>query len=720
MKNNYFKWGFLVAMGLATFVSKAQDHKLCGTDEHTKALIQADPSILQRQIESDKRLQKLIENYAQKGAQAIDLDRVVTIPIVFHVIHQYGPENISDDQLLSAVRILNEDFMKENADTATVIAPFKNKIGKANIKFELATIDPFGNCTNGINRIASLETDLVRNGLYRARFGVWNPSKYLNIWVTRLLPDGAAGISTFPSSAVGPGSTFDGISMLSNYTGDRGTSGPGGARALTHEVGHFLNLYHIWGNTEPATVCGDDEVEDTPITKGFNPNSIPCQSMPSVCDTNHVIVENHQNYMDYAYCQQMYTPGQVFRMRAVLFPQNASDSAAVAFRYNLFADANLAATGINGVTNKVCAPEADFYPDKLTVCRNTAVVFTDNTTKNFVTERTWSFPDGNPASSTSRAPSVRYSTPGWKTATLTVKGSGGQATKTITRVVFVSDETTAAEVPYIQSFRNNSIFGESWLIGNPESNQTSWKPTEAAGYWDPGSVMLNASEIGGGRTIVDGNGDVDILTTPSFNLAGKADYILFFNYAAATKATSSVNMKDSLVLEGSANCGGSWSTIKTFNKSLLYSGGYHEEGFTPQNKNEWKSFSTKVKGGTGASAFDFAKDNVRFRFRYVSSSYSNNIYIDDFQISSVTGIQSVLAANLNVTVYPNPITEESVVEYQVGAPTEVVLNILDVTGKVAVSKNLGVVSEGGQKEDLSTMTSTLRAGVYFLTVNAGG
>lgn len=703
MKNNYFKWSLLVGLSLATFVSKAQ--LTCGSDQYLKAMKAEDPSIAQRQAEMEKRLQKRMNEFNFK-VDSTDTTTVV-IPIVFHIVHQYGPENISDAQILSAVRILNEDFNAENKDTNTVIAPFKNKIGNAHVRFELATIDPAGNCTNGIERIPSLETYYVNKELNRGRFGIWDHTRYLNIWVTNKLPDGAAGISTFPFSANSQYSKHDGISMLANYTGDIGTSGPGGARALTHEVGHFLNLFHIWGNTEAGTECGDDGVWDTPITTGFQPNSVPCYQEIKDCDTvNNAIAENQQNYMDYAYCQQMYTKGQCVRMRNALF----NDS--LGYRWNLYTPQTHTSTGIHG-HEQVCAPIADFYGDKKIACKNTPVSFRDNTTRNFVQTRSWTFQDGNPATSTAESPTVRFTTSGWKTVTLTVTGSGGTDTKTIDKAVFVSADDIAFGAPYAETFATSDAVGNFWISRNYEDNQTSFKQTNAAGYWDNTSAVLNAAKSAGGRTLVDGAGDIDELYTPAFNLAGKDGWFISFKLSAATKTTISSLMTDSMIFESSFTCGTSWQLVKSYAKTKLYTAGFHAEDFVPAGKQDWQDIVIPITAA-------MAKDNMRFRFKYLSGTKSNNIYIDEFQIVQASSIKDEFSNKLNVSLYPNPVTQESVVNFYLPNTSEVSMTITDITGKMIATDNLGTVTEGEQTLNIGKLTNELTSGIYFINLNVAG
>jgi hypothetical protein len=190
------------------------------------------------------------------------------IPIVFHILHENGDENISDKQVIDQIKILNRDFNKLNEDASTVHPDFKDIIANCNFEFRLPTKDPIGNCTNGINHYYS---NLTNNGGENSKINQWNRAQYLNVWVVKSIGKaGVAGYAFFPGSAQGDLYKSDGIIIKHQYIGSIGTSTAYTSRALTHEIGHYLGLPHVWGfNNDPEEVCGDDGISDTPITKGY-------------------------------------------------------------------------------------------------------------------------------------------------------------------------------------------------------------------------------------------------------------------------------------------------------------------------------------------------------------------------------------------------------------------------------------------------------------------
>ncbi len=243
----------------------AQELKHCGTDEAIQKLFMTHPEMLQSFIDMENAYTSQAK--ARKGIQSVT---VYTIPVVFHVLHQNGPENISDAQIADAITILNIDMRKLNADTNTIIPRFKGLLSDIRVEFRLAQLDPNGNCTNGIDRIYTSKTNY---GDDSAKVNPWPRDKYLNIWTAKALQQGWAGYAYYPSAATGSLSVHDGLMVLADYVGSIGTSSVNKSRTITHEVGHWLDLGHPWNTTINISInvglaCGDDLVNDTPITKG--------------------------------------------------------------------------------------------------------------------------------------------------------------------------------------------------------------------------------------------------------------------------------------------------------------------------------------------------------------------------------------------------------------------------------------------------------------------
>ena len=245
-----------------------------------------------------------------------------TIPVVVHVIHNGETEgtgtNISDAQVQSAITALNKDFRMQNADTLKPTHPFYSLSADVELEFCLARKDTSGQATTGIMRYNSGQSEWEVTAFDNnvKPLTQWNPSKYLNIWVVTLggADAGTLGYATFPGTT-GPS---DGVVVGTTYFGTTGNVSPGYDlnRTTTHEVGHYLNLSHIWGDA----TCGDDLVADTPTQEADNSG---CPSFPhnasSACNPGSN-GEMYMNYMDYTddACMQLFTQGQKSRMRAAI------------------------------------------------------------------------------------------------------------------------------------------------------------------------------------------------------------------------------------------------------------------------------------------------------------------------------------------------------------------------------------------------------------------
>src|SRR6185436_3040932 len=196
---------------LSVALAGAQDFDRCYTTEMYRERVKNHPGILavQRQLELVTRHPSV---EALSGMQRTQ-GTVRIIPVVFHILHNYGPENISDAQVLDEVRILNEDFRMRNPDTVAIVPAFKHIAADCEIEFRLATIDPNGNCTNGIDRIVTPKTYDATDA---SKLNPWPNENYFNIWTVASFPGG--GLIAYAQFPGGPAST-DGVISLSNYIG---------------------------------------------------------------------------------------------------------------------------------------------------------------------------------------------------------------------------------------------------------------------------------------------------------------------------------------------------------------------------------------------------------------------------------------------------------------------------------------------------------------------
>lgn len=290
-----------------------EDAHRCSTMPYLSHQVQQDPVIVERLKAQEAYTQRFAANYDQQSSR-----QVYTIPVVFHVVYNGSAENISDARILSQLQVLNEDFRRTNSDANNTWS----QAADTEIEFCLASVDPNGNPTNGITRTSTKKrsfgysNDGVKFSGKTGGKDAWPRDNYLNIWVCDL-GNSLLGYAQFPGSG---SAATDGVVIDYAYTGTNSTFPYDGGRTATHEVGHWLNLRHIWGDG----ACGvDDFVSDTPESDASNGG----------CPTGHVScgsVDMIENYMDYTYdaCMNLYTQGQKVRMQAVLAPGGARASLA--------------------------------------------------------------------------------------------------------------------------------------------------------------------------------------------------------------------------------------------------------------------------------------------------------------------------------------------------------------------------------------------------------
>jgi hypothetical protein len=837
---------------LAASVSAQSTQHVCGTDHVYHQMVAANPSILYDRAALEEEIKEFL-----KHADLREDQPEVLIPLVFHILHLKGAENISYAQIVNQVELLNRDFATLNADTASVIPAFQDRIGRSKIRFALATKDKYGNCTNGVDRIETVQT---MYGEAFSKLNQWPRNKYLNIWVARRLGDlrtesNAAAYALYPSSTDGFMQLLDGIMSRHTYVGNTGTAAGNDGRTITHEMGHSLNLSHVWGDTnQPGVACGDDGVQDTPQTFGFSggcptnnlANAARCDRMafmpehntgiwdfaevtttsgstdpfnpPAVIDTindalrtsvsafqavgvsanstaegrfafsgwgtgaedgntsyadltgerdankyyqvtltpaidqvvkvdtirmyvrrsldgprtfsvrhslnnygtNLVIIpgdtskigirggananiayfkqdtdeeffvrvvgpaksvnalnlrfyawnaeapegsfsldnvrivgssdaiENFQNYMDYSSCGIMFTHGQVERMYAALFSTAGQ-------RNELWTPENHVATGVAPGSEVYCAPEADFYavvgnsltapvvPFTPMTCAGTTVRFVDNSHRAMATSWAWTFQDGEPATSSEQNPVVQFSTPGWKTVTLTVANAHGESSKTIENAVFIAGGGTNVTPPFIKGFESNNLY--PMTAYNHDHNHTFWQPASNIASTGNRSARLNSGDRNPLDVINPNNyGDIDDLVTPVLNLSSLSSTggVLSFDYHYATMASDTSQLHERLDIQYSITCGRHWLSFNQPQMStidLVTNGNASDPG-------AWRTRVITLPNATLA-------DNVAFRFKYTSAAYSGDLYIDNIYIGAPVGVEE-LSDEKPVTLFPNP------------------------------------------------------------------
>lgn len=560
---------------------------------------------------------------------------IYTIPVVFHIIHNNGSENITDAQVQDALNILNRDYRKLNADTSAIVAAFQGDAADVEMRFVFATVAPNGACFSGITRTVSALTNdgsdgqlqvnavVAGNNVYQ---GVWPHNRYLNIYIANDI-GGAAGYTFNPNGSSTANATnmyFNGVFALDNYTGSIGTSSVTNSRTLTHEVGHWLNLSHVWGaNNNPGSAgcAGTDNVNDTPATQG----STSCVVTQNSCTTDNAYwgfdqIDQVQNYMDYSYCSKMFTQGQVDRMRAAII-------SSVGGRSNIWTTANLNLVG-GGPGTSLCA--LDFNANQTTMCTGTTVTYTPSQTSGIATY-SWSFPGGTPATSTASSPTVTYSTAGTYNASLSVTATSNGATysKSKTNYITVNANTTVS-LPISEGFVSTTFPPTGWTIVDPNGSGT-WTRSNSVGRAPTAGNSLRFDNY----NIVSGS---DEMRLPKADIVAYSSAQMVFDVAYAPYNTTYYDGLEVLV---STDCGNSFTTVYSKSNTTLATANATTNSFVPSTT-QWRSETVDLTPYVGNSS-------VWISFRNIGGN-GNNIYVDNINITGVSGTPAAPVASFSSTV----------------------------------------------------------------------
>ena len=700
----------------------------CSSDERYHDLLKEYPQLAEYEAQFEAQLHnKLGRMTATPDTATYD------IPLVVHVVHDYGVENISDNIIYDAAAYWATIYMKENPDTISVIPPFVPYIGNPKMRLHLATIDPNGNPTKGIDRIQSYLTVAADD---QAKYNDWPSNKYINIWIINKFgaaSTGAAAYAYTPGSASGI-PYYDGVICLYDYTNY--------AKTIPHEIGHVLNLKHPWGNTNsPAVACGDDNVDDTPPTKGhLTVGCVAGALFDTTCATGYLkhytnitgadsIADypdtvNAENIMDYTYCQKMFTKGQCARMRAALTSTTAG-------RNNLISPANLAATGALAPMPDL-PPVADFTMNKaagagivtdtrsyfLTFNNVGSFVFNNQSWNDTISSASWSFSNGasTPASTSLTTVTNTFSVPGWVTVTLTATSNAGSTTLVRQNAVYAADTTAAPATGYTQWFGSASDVA-NWPMFNYYNNQFKWQLYNGAGYDDNSCVRYRSFDTSN-RRFGTAVGDHDDMFTPAFNLTG-VDNTFYLNFFTAGQSTtkglsgSTTKVNDSLEIDVSITGGTRWVKLAGYSGSNLANNGSSSAEFVPAST-QWKARAVSIPA-------TYHNANTFFRFRYWPGNTGNNLYLDNVYFYAFpAGVKEALAASpASFNLFPNPAVNGCTLVFKTGNDGMVNYSIKDITGKLIYQASKEFMPNSIQQESISR-SITPSAGMYFITATIDG
>lgn len=678
----------------------------CATMENLERLKALDPTMESRMLEIEQQTQQaiLLEN-TNRGMTAIN-----NIPVVVHVVYNTSVQNITDAQIQSQITILNNDFRRLNADRVNTPSTFTTVAADAEITFCLATVSPTGAATTGIIRTSTSVTSFSDNDAVKyASLGgqdAWPANKYLNLWICNL-GGGLLGYAQFPG---GPLAT-DGVVVGYNYIGNTGTATApfNKGRTTTHEVGHWLNLRHIWGDAS----CGNDLVTDTPVHAAEN-YSCPAHPKANGCGTSAEMFMNYMDYTDDA-CMNMFSLGQKSRMKALFAVGGAKESL-------------LTSTGCGGTTSTTCA---------VPVSLNAASITTTGATLS------WG------AVSSASSYNVKYKKTALTTWTTTTSTS---ASKTISGL---SASTTYEFQVQTVCSGGSSAFSASKTFATTSTTSTSSTITVGSGtaatatapygtyYMDEKVqfIITKAELTAAGYTSTN-----NILRSLAFNVYAASSQtmngfsIKMRHTTAGSFSSSSYYSSTSMTTVYTANYIAStgWNT-HTFTSPFTYNGTgnilveicWNNSSYTTDSKVYYTTTSTNnalyskadvASGGVCAyttGTLSTSRPNMRFVFSGYSSVFSSKLIPEDDNLEP----DQLVPSDFNL--YPNPAADKINVEYTlINENNIVVISIYNIMGSLVGQYEQGSLGAGQHLFSLDFASdpnlSAMSDGIYLCTVNIEG
>ena len=617
-----------------------------------------------------------------------------TIPIVFHVVST-NPTSISDSSILAQLNVLNRAFSGSNEDTTRIPAYFKPLLGKSGIQFCLAQKTPTGQETSGIERVKTATTsfDVSGDAVKHASSGgadSWDTKKYYNVWLCKL--SGALlGYSTYPDDIASAGEQ----GSVVNYE-----SLPGGTlvnyntgKTLPHETGHYLNLYHIWGDDRGACT-GTDFIDDTPNQADATKNCPSGIKTDSCTPGGNGIM--YENYMDYSFdsCLVMFTREQVIRMESALIAYRSSLLGSNLCNQRSY-DARLST--IDQPAQRLCS--SLFAPVVSIQNRGTQILTSlDINTRidnGSITSYNWKGSLAYLASAPVLLNNIS-TTAGVHTLTIYVSNPDNKTDEyagndTIsTTIQFYNPLTTVSE-----SFEGNLFPPAGWDIVNPD-NDITWKRVMGVSKTGSFSVMIN--NFGYNST-----GAKDDLRLPNVTFQKVDSAFLSFQVAAASYSdqNNSNNVWDTLQLLASTDCGLTYTSVyKKYGKNLVTRTGATTTSFTPAST-EWRKDSVNLDGYIG-------QNNVLLAFRN-TTGYENNIYLDDINLRTV--IINPNLKRLGFLATPNPTSGVITVQFYPQPTNLRALQVYDIAGqKIAEVSGANVQTSNYYRFDITRYA----AGTYIV------
>lgn len=638
-------FSFLLCLSLAAQKNNRTVPQKCGTMPHLEQQLQENAVLRQRFQQKRVEFAKLMAN--RSFSENARLTGTVYIPVVFHIVLN-NPNVVTDAQIQAQLDTLNRDFFGANGDSTKIPSYFKSLFGKSGIQFCLAQRTPDNESTTGIDRVftspGSFTIDDKVKHSYSGGIESWNTDKYFNVWVCSL-SNGLLGYSTFPEDG---SPTEQGVVM--DYR-----SLPGGAftnfnsgKTLTHETGHYFNLYHIWGDDDGACT-GSDDVDDTPNQADA---TVGCFSgvKTDACTTSGNGIM-YQNYMDYSDdpCLVMFTAGQVDRMETALSLYRPSLLSSNGCQPVVLSNYDVQLRSVNQPSQRICS--GGFTPQ---------VTIKNRGLQNLTSLQITASIDNGPANtyqwtgsvSTYNTTTVNLNnlttTPGTHTLTIYVSNPNSNTDEDLTNdTLQISFEYSIPVTEIQEGFEASTFPPAGWDIVNNDNGLT-WERVTGIAKTGNASVKMDNFDY-------DRIEQKDDLRMPLLKIpAGTDSAFLSFQLAAATfsKLTTQGNNWDTLEVLLSTDCGQNYTSVyKKWGPDLITTN-VDSTDFIPKSS-EWRKDSIDLSSFIGQNSF-----LVSFRN---TTGFEDNIYLDDINLRTVVVNPNLKAQGFLVT--PNPTSGAIAVQF---------------------------------------------------------
>ena len=703
---------FVFFIALSSIVYGQQELRLipqrCATMENLELQWRANPSLKKKFEEERDRFNKAVRagNYRLAPGQKTQQNgnrSYITIPVVFHIVLS-NPSIVTDAQIQAQLDTLNKDYAGLNGDSVKIPSYFKSVFGQSGIQFCLAQQTPDGEPTTGIERVTTSKTSFSNtdNGVKHAVTGgadSWDPSSYLNIWICSIANQ-ILGYATFPGAG-----TDDEQGVVADYRSIPGgsLSGYNGGKTITHETGHYFNLYHIWGDDD-GLCTGSDFIDDTPNQANSSSACISGVKTDNCTPSGNGIM--YQNYMDYTLddCLVMFTVQQVARMESALVTYRPSllisPGCKPAVSYNL--DAQL--KSIRQPAQRICS--VPFVPvitlrnrgvAQLTSLNITTVL--DNTT---TATTQWT---GSLAQLASVIDSLKpiAAAPGNHILKIyTSDPNNGTDQNTVNDTLSINFQYSPPVTSVSESFEGTQFPPNGWDIVNPDNAITWQKVTDVAKTGNSSVVIknINYSAIG----------QKDYLRLPVVDLSDPGKVLdsafVSFQVAAATYTdiNTSGNTWDTLEVVASTDCGQTYTSLyKKFGSTLVTRKAHDTAAFVP-SANEWRKDSIDISSYIGTPGLLLAFKNT--------TGFENNIYLDDVNVRTLSVNKNLKNSGFLVT--PNPTRGNIIVQFYPQPKDVRAIQVFTMNGQ-----KVAEIIPAGQSNYYAIDISRYSAGLYIVRIVKG-